>query len=362
MRRAVGALAVVIFGAVVVLAAAVLRMPTDVATPSPSPTASASPSPTATTALTASPSATPTPQALYTSKKLGFALELRPPWHKAACGNVDPVADGLPAYPGPVEHFTNAGPMDEFIGHVGSPNDRIVVALEEDPQRRSMLEIARATFSGAPSSVKDVSFGGRPAVEGSQVTPGGEQLFYFVTAGDRFYRVGYQTFRPASAPPADVTTMRGILGAFRLLSDAERQALPDPTPIPAAAPTAQALAAMLKAAFEAKDLAVLERLLGPCLNPGGESAGASQLTRQRYISELRAQFAAGLVVTVDTDRIRTEEGYRDTSVRSRWNAIPAGELTPPPSPGARSYDVDLFFGRTAGGFYWRGTTVLLTPP
>lgn len=88
----------------------------------------------------------------------------------------------------------------------------------------------------------------------------------------------------------------------------------------------------------------------------------SGLTRQRYITELRTQFAAGLTVTVDTGAIRTEEGFYGTSVASRWNAIPGGERTPLPTPGGQSYNVELVLGRTAGGFFWRGTLISFAPP
>ncbi|MBI2773269.1 MAG: hypothetical protein HYX56_02080 [Chloroflexi bacterium] len=129
--------------------------------------------------------------------------------------------------------------------------------------------------------------------------------------------------------------------AFRFLGAPESQALPDPAPIPAAAPTPQALAGLLKAAFEGKDIAALERLLGPCVNVGAQNAGASSLSRERYISHLRTQFAAGLTVTVDTSGMKTEEGFRGTTVRSRWNAVPAGGSATPPTPGPQAYDVEL---------------------
>lgn len=341
--------------AIGLIAAAVLvTRPPEVATPSPSPASRPSPTPTA----TSSPS--PTPQSLYMSKKLGYALELPPPWHKAICGDLDPVAGQTPAVTEVREELTSAGPLEEFIGDSGGGNDRIVVSLEENAQRRSMLEIARGANS--PSSVKEVTFAGRPAVEASQTIPGGDQLVYFIfiADGDRFYRVGFQAFGPSSTP-ADLPTMQRIVRSFRFLSAAERQALPDPTPIPAAAPTAQALAGMLKTAFEQKDVAALERLLGPCVSEGFESAGVSSVTRQKFVADLRTQFANGLTVTVDTNAIRSEASIWGTAVRSQWNALPPNELRPPPTPGqARS--VDLIMGQTSGGFYWRGTLVTRTAP
>ena len=156
--------------------------------------------------------------------------------------------------------------------------------------------------------------------------------------------------------------MQRIVRSFRFLSAAERQVLPDPTAIPATAPTAQALAGLLKTAFENKDSAALERLLGPCVSVGAQSADVSTLTRQRYISQLRAQFTAGLAVTVDTSAIRTEQSFYGTTVASQWNAIPTGASTVPPTPAGQSYSVALVLGRTTGGFFWRGTLIMSRPP
>jgi hypothetical protein len=349
--------------AVVVLAVLATRAP-DVAAPSPSPS---SPSPTltatatGTAAPTALPSPSPTPQGLYTSKKLGYALELTPPWHKAICGDIDPVADQTPAVQQVSEQFTSAGPMEELIGDVGSANDRIDVALIENPERRSMRDIDQAVFFGPSTSVKDVTFAGRPAVEVSNSSPGGEQLFYFVADGDRYYRIGYQTFRPASEPPPDLPTMQRIVRSFRFLSDAERQALPDPTPIPAAAATPQALAGLLKTAFDRKDVAALEHLLGPCVSQGFEQAGVGRVTREKFVADLRTQFANGLVVTVDTNAVQIEASIWGTWVRSRWNALPPSGLRPPATPGQETRTVELVMGRTTGGYYWRGTIVTRDP-
>lgn len=298
------------------------------------------------------------------SKKLGFALELPPPWRKAICGNFDPVEDGVTGETTTIEQFTSVDATTEFLGHVGFPEHRVVVQVRDNPRGLSPMEFTSGrnpVGEGAlfGSGLRSTTFAGRPAAEFGDA--GGPVYGYMLGEADRMYVVHYVTarFEPAPEPTAAMT---GIVRSFRLLSVTERQALPDPTPIPAAAPTPEALARMLKTALEAKDVAALERLLGPCVNVGAQSAGASSLSRERYISHLRAQFAAGLTVTVDTSAIRTEEGFRGTTVRSRWNAVPAGELATPPTPGPRSYDVDLVLGKTTGGFFWRGTLLTFSPP
>lgn len=362
MRRSqAAALAGLLVVALIVLVVLATRAP-DVATPSPtlpSPTVPAIA--TATAAPTAPPSPSPTPQGLYMSKKLGYALELPPRWHKAICGDVDPVADQTPAVQQVSEQLTSAGPMEELIGDVGSPDDRIDVALIENPEGRSMRDIAQAVSSGPSTSVRDVTFAGRPAVELSDSLPGGEQLFYLVADGDRYYRIGYQAFRPTSAPPPDLPTMQRIVRSFRFLSPAERQSLPDPTPIPAGAATPQALAGLLKTAFDQKDVAALERLLGPCVSQGFQEAGVGRVTREKFVADLRTQFANGLVVTVDTNAVQTEASIWGTWVRSRWNALPPSDLRPPATPDQETRTVELVMGRTTGGYYWRGTIVTRDP-
>lgn len=298
------------------------------------------------------------------SKKLGFALELPPPWHKAICGNIDPVEDGLTGDTTTIEQFTSVDAMTEFLGHGGFPEHRVVVQVRDNPQGLSPMEFTSGRNPigegvGFGTGLRSTTFAGRPAAEFGDA--GGPAYGYMVGEGSRMYIVHYVTarFEPASEPAAAMTR---IVRSFRFLSASESQALPDPTPIPAAAPTAQALAGMLKAALEAKDVAALERLLGPCVNVGAQSAGASSLSRERYISHLRTQFAAGLTVTVDASAIKTEEGFRGTTVRSRWNAVPAGESATAPTPGPQTYDVELVLGKTAGGFFWRGTLVTFRPP
>jgi hypothetical protein len=206
-----------------------------------------------------------------------------------------------------------------------------------------------------------VTFAGRPAVELSDPRPGAEELFYFVAEGDRYYRIGYQASRPTSAPPADLPTMQQIVSSFRFLSPAERQALPDPTPIPAGAATPQALAGLLKTAFDQKDVAALESLLGPCVSQGFRQAGVGRVTRQKVIADLRTQFANGLDVMVDTSAVQSEPGIWNTWVRSRWNALPPNGLRPPPTPGQEAQTVELILGRATGGYYWRGTIVTRGP-
>jgi hypothetical protein len=337
-----------------IVAAVLVTRPPELAIPSPSP---ASPTPSATTTATSTPTLSPsplpspTPQGLYMSKRLGFALTLPPPWRKAGCGNSDPGR----AEPPYVEQFTSAPVMEEHIGHAGSANDRVDVRFEGNPDRLTATQFAQGRFRDSPMS--SVTFAGRPAVEvrTTQFGPS-DALIYIFAEGEQMYSVS--ALSKTSGPP-DIQTMLAILRSFRLLTNDERRTLPEPTPIPAAAPAAEALAGMLKTAFEQKDMATLERLLGPCVSQGVVPGGGASEPRERFVAELRQQLAAGVAVTVDTSAIATDtRGPTYTYVWSKWNAFPPGGGAPPSSPESRIYNVQLIFGQTQGGFYWSGTLLV----
>lgn len=357
MRRAPIALAVTFVALAVVLAAGLLLRPAgDVASPSPSPsptaTTSPSPLPTSPPAAAVFPSASPMPERPYMSKKLGFALALPPPWRKASCGNTDPGRDQLPE----AEQFTSAPVMEEHIGHAGNANDRVDVRLDGNPDSLTPAQFAQARFRDAP--IDSVTFAGRPAVEVRTTAFGpADAIVYIFAGGDRMYSV---SALPKTSARPDIETMLAILRSFRVLPTAERQALPDPTPFPAAAPTAQALAGMLKTAFKQKDVAALEKHLGPCVSQGVVPGGGASESRERFIAELRQQFAAGLVVTVDASTILTDtRGPTYSYVWSKWNAFPPGGGGPAGSPTPQTYNVQLILLQASGGgFYWSGTLLV----
>lgn len=357
MRGAPIALAVTFVAIAVVAAIVLLRPPADLAAPSLSPTAfpsaSALPSPTASpiASPTASPSPSPTPQGLYKSKRLGVALTLPPPWRKASCGNTDPGRDQLPI----AEQFTSASVMDEHIGDVGSANDRVDVRVDGNPGGLTPTQFAQARFRD--SQINAVTFAGLAAVEVRTRAFGpGDAIIYVFAEGDRMYSA---SALPKTSGSPDLQTMLAILRSFRLLSSAERQTLPDPTPIPAAAPTAQALAATLKTALEGKDVAALDSLLGPCVSQGVVPGGGASEPRERFVAELRQQFAAGLTVTVDASAILTDtRGPTYSYIWSKWNAFPPGGGAASESPGPQTFNVQLIFTQTSDGFYWSGTLLV----
>lgn len=355
MPRGLVVATLIVLAGVVVVAVIVTRPPTPVAlSPPPSPIASPTPSPSATPGST--PSASPSPQGLYVSKLFGYALDLPPPWRKMSCPGRDPTRTTLPHF----ESFTNVSALDEEVGDIGLANDQIQVVVQANPQGLSPVEFAKTGIvfgfpysAGGRSAPQSVTFAGRPAAELAFAT--NDAKAYFVGDGDRMFAVVAMTSTAARAP--DLEAILRVVATFRLARAADVAALPDPTPFPAGAPTAQALAALLATAFQQKDIATLERLLGPCVEGGVAQGGGSAIARERFIASLRIQFANGLSVDVDTSVPLTDPNpyTGQTSVRSRWNASPPMSAQPPPSPGQTLSEVDLVLAPTTGGFYWYGT-------
>jgi hypothetical protein len=62
----------------------------------------------------------------------------------------------------------------------------------------------------------------------------------------------------------------------------------------------------------------LATFTAPCVTTGGENAGASTLSREKYIDDLRAAFAAGLVVTVRPRPLNGDRTKGDLTIGSTW--------------------------------------------
>lgn len=355
--------AATLLGAVLIVGAVLLTRPTDVAKPSPSPTptatATATSSPPA--SPTASPSPSPSPQGLYISKRLGYALVLSPPWRMASCPASDPTRTALPL----VEQFTNVSVMDEELGHIGAPNDRIEVYVFANPQQLSPVEFARSeplpgpVPGGSTLTPESLTFAGRPAAQLS-FPDDPFNYFLFVAEGDRMFTIAAKL--SSSSPPPDLQPLLRVVRTFRFATAVEVAAIPDATPLPAGGATPQALAGVLATAFQQKDTATLERLLSSCVSQGVQNGGGSAITRERFIASLRTQFANGLTVTVDTSSVSVDgrSGAGIATVRSRWSAQPPMSVGPAPSPGQTTQNVALMLAPTASGYYWLGT--ILLPP
>jgi hypothetical protein len=273
------------------LASFVLRDQNDVAaTPSPtSTTNTASPTASAPAGATGSPSASPL-SGRYASPGLAYSIETPPPWHRTTC---EPTLVTQPAGP-VVEVFVPVSARDEMSTDIGSPYTTLRVFVEANPQSLSPRQWAEQdrTISGR---IEDIVYADRPAVRNAVA---GTSLFtYFAASGGRMYKVD-----PLVRTPLDAETERALIrmiDSFRFLSEAEQAAARAALRTPPLSPrTPEQVADGVAAAMAAKDVNALAGFLSLCVITGGEQAGGVTVSREKYLDDLRAAFAAGLVVDV----------------------------------------------------------------
>lgn len=112
--------------------------------------------------------------------------------------------------------------------------------------------------------------------------------------------------------------MGRIVGSFAFLTDAERVAARAALPTAGPPRTPEQVADGIAAAFAAKNVEALAPFAAPCISTAGEQAGVSTVSRERYLDDLRAAFAAGLVVTVRPRPIDGDRASRDLTIGSTW--------------------------------------------
>ena len=311
-------------------------------TPTTAPTATAVP---ATPSPTPRPSPTPVGQFVkYVSASMGYAIELKPPWHRATCGS---SLSG-----GPLENTNGA---DLFIpipdadyrpGHVGplSGNaDSIHVWAIANPERLSLRDFKRGRIGESSAErIEDATFVGRPALK---ITDGDNASFLFANDGYVWY-VGHR-LRTGSTSFAEREAM---MFSFRFLTaDEIRAARAAATPAPAPR-SAEQVADVLAEGFAKRDVTILARVIHPCVHEGNYQAGPDSMTSQTFLDRLRERFAKGLVVDV---RARPVNGDPNATmrVRSMWRE---------PGQPDREADLSITFDRGVTA-YWSGTTYG-TPP
>ena len=308
--------------AVALIAGFAMREPDQVAAPpSPSPTPSAS-APAAATASRATASPAPTPSASaspaggrYMSALLGYSLELPAPWHRSICNG--PVTQQTPVPHGEVFHGVD--PRDTAGGGTGTVHPAVQVFAEQNPEDLSPRTWAESARSGAElgQQVEDVTYAGRPAARKSAP---GRIPTYFVRQRDRMYVVGPGVSTPLGASDQHTEVIVRIIGSFRFITDAEQAAARAALPTAPPARTPEQVADGLAAAFAAKNVGALAELAAPCLSTFAEQGDGLTISGEKYLDDLRAAFAAGLVVTVQARPIegdRTRE-HPQLTIRSAW--------------------------------------------
>jgi hypothetical protein len=293
-----------------------------VALPSPSPTSSATATPSATPTLTPPPTPSPSPSpspasARYVSAELGYSIEPMSPWHRSACMSGSFTQQGT-FFANDV--FVPVSVRDETGTDTGVAYPTVRVAVEDNPQKltpRQWAEQGKTVGSTAGEKVEDVTFAGRPAAKKSVTTS--PLATYFVANGTRMYVVVPQS--GATAPDgATQQAMVTLVESFRFLTDAELGAArAAPTAIPRPPLSPEDLADRLAGALGNRDTSLLPDLLSSCVTIGVESGGASFVSREKYIEDLRTAFATALLSVMV--RPRPFEGDRASgalTIGSTW--------------------------------------------
>lgn len=291
--------------------------------PTPTPTAVATPSPTA--AVSTSP-----PSGRHVNAAMGYSIELRQPWRRAACG---PSSSGPAEGSDGLDLFVTA-PDSEVQFGIGTTNtDHIVVVARANPEGLS-LRAWKDRFLGQSISEKleDTTFAGRPAL---LRTDRGSETFV-VADGAYMYQVGHEV-REGRTSLAD---RAAIVRSFRFLTADEARAaraLATPTPAPR---TVETVANALADGFAKKDVSIVARVAGSCLGEGGAQAGLSSSDTQTFLGRLRDAFARGLAVEVRPRPIDTQRGFGQ-SIRGTWR-----------EPGQPDHEVELVIVTERGTAFW----------
>jgi hypothetical protein len=292
------------------------------ATPSPtSPPAATSPA-TPSTAATASPDTTAA-SGRYASPGLGYSIETPAPWHRSVCSAAVVTQQGAaPAS----EQFVSVSARDETGTDIGPPYPILTVIVEANPQNispRQWAEQGRTVGATAGERIEDVIYADRPAARKVLTLRGTPLDTYFVANGGRMYVVTPS----ARVPPDGATqqTMVRMIESFRFLTDAELAAARAAVPTPLPPRTPEHVADGVAAALTSKNVDALAEFLSACVTTAGEQAGGSFVSREKYIDDLRAAFAAGLVVTVQPRPLEGDRASGNLTVSSTWRETLAKE-------------------------------------
>lgn len=217
------------------------------------------------------------------------------------------------------DFFVPVSARDETGTDTGVAYPTVRVAVEGNPQNLTperWAEGGRTVGSTVGERVETVVFAGRPAARKSFATT--PLATYFVRNGPNMFVVTPFSGRPPNDATTQQTMVR-IVESFQFLTDSElaaARAAPTGTPLPSRAP--EAVADGVAAAFAAKDATALAGFLAACVTTAGEQAGASFVSREKYVDDLRAAFAAGLSVTVRPRPFDGDRASGNLTIGSTW--------------------------------------------
>ncbi|MDQ6855375.1 MAG: hypothetical protein M3046_17090 [Actinomycetota bacterium] len=245
---------------------------------------------------------------------LGYSIELPLPWHRSSCSGVDTQQTGIRGG----EEFWSVSVRDETGTDIGVSYPVLRVFAEANPQNltpRQWAEQGKSVFTGIPGDrIEDVMYAERPA---ARLDRAGVPPTYHVANAGRMYVVN--PF--ATRPPIDASTQQTIvriIESFRFLTAAEQAAARAALPTAPPPRTPEQVADGVTAAFAAKDLVALATYAAACISTAGEQAGGIFVSREKYLDDLRAAFAAGLVVTVRPRPLDGDRALGNLTAASTW--------------------------------------------
>ena len=280
--------------------------------------ASPNPIPTATVALSTA-SATPLvtlSAGRYYGAGLGYSIETPPPWHRSSCSPALVTQQGAaPA----AENFVSVSARDESQTDVGPAYPTLWVTAWPNPQNLSPRQWSGQDPAGvAGERIEEVVYADRPAVR--KIFPGTPLAQYFVPNGGRMYSVEPRSPHSPGVLPEAVTlqAMLRMIDSFRFLSDAESAAARAAVPAPLPPRTPEQVADGVTAALTAKDADAVAGFLSACVTTAAEQAGGVTVSREKYVSDLRAAFASGLVVSVQPRPFEGDRVSGNLTVGATW--------------------------------------------
>ena len=359
---AVAVAAAIVVGAVGGTRLGELREQNAAASPTPmpgeaSPAAATTPPGTGPTG-TASPTATASPanSTVVENPTLGYRLTLPAEGYRRSSGTIWTQTGSR----GGVDMYTLKTEQElrdecrRDLGHVGPGNTRptdLRVTVHIDVGSLSAYEwVTTPRVSGGGTladayRVERTSLAGHEAVRLllPAVTGSSETSLYVVRANGRIYEIATAHGGGISGPPPG--WLDGIAQTFTALAPG-----PLPTPRPQDPRSeAQGVAAALARAFAARDAEGVAALMPPCHISAvhtfdGEMVGMGPLNRAvpLFLEGLRAAFAAGAAVTVDTT-VRPEPRWGEDvfAVSSEWR-----------EPGRRPVRTSLLIAERDGRWIW----------
>jgi hypothetical protein len=266
---------------------------------------------------------------VFTNFVLGYRIDVPPPWRRSSClSSQDPTQ--LPAGDG----FVQIAEQDEQGTDVGYTFAVVRVGVEANPDRLAPERWVAAGKIGSTQgqTAEPATLDGRGAVLVRPTAFG--PLAYVIGVGDRIFVIGYQN---AYNDPTSEPAMRRMVDSFHLLTEEERALAP--SPVPAAARSAETVADTLAEGFTQLNADALGAVMAPCMAAALEQAGGSFTPRAALVTQLQAAFAAGLRVAIERRPI--ESDATGVFVRATWT-----------QPGAPTQRRDLYLRAIGAEWSW----------